>query len=121
MSMLREKKGCVDAFKLQHFDDSYVTELTEILQNNYSSMEYFLGNFTDLAYAADRLGNRSVAIALAFHAMSIGEDFEKMTDELDELNGTDLGVACKRKALFDDLNEQVKLVPNRGDMTKHKI
>jgi hypothetical protein len=121
MSMLREKKGCVDAFKLQHFDDSYVTELTEILQNNYSSMEYFSGNFTDLAYAADRLGNRSVAMALAFHAMSMGEDFGKMTDELDELNCTDLGVAFKRKALFDDLNEQVKLVPNRGDMTKHKI
>lgn len=77
MSKLRKKEGCVDAFKLQHFDDSYVTELTEILQNNYSSMEYFSGNFTDLAYAADRLGNRSVAIALAFHAMSIGEDFEK--------------------------------------------
>jgi hypothetical protein len=62
-----------------------------------------------------------VAIALAFHAMSTGEDFEKMADQLDELNETDLGVVCKNKADFDALNEQVKPVPDRGDATKHKI
>ncbi len=62
-----------------------------------------------------------MAIALAFHAMSIGEDFEKMAERLDELNETDLGVVCKNKADFDALNDQVKLVPNRGDASKHKI
>jgi len=121
MSKLRKQEGSLDVFRLQHFDDRYVTELTEILQKNYYSTVIFCGDFTDLAYAADRLGNRQVAIALAFHAMSTGEDFEKKADHLDELNETDLGVACKTKADFDALNEHVKPVPNRGDATKHKI
>lgn len=121
MSKLRKQEGCLDVFRFQHFDDRYVTELTEILQKNYYSTEKFCGDFTDLAYAADRLGNRQVAIALAFHAMSTGEDFETMADRLDELNETDLGLACKRKADFDALNEQLKPMPNRGDATKHKI
>ncbi|BCX53053.1 hypothetical protein CTYAZ2_26350 [Comamonas testosteroni] len=121
MSKLRKQEGCLDVFRFQHFDDRYVTELTEILQKNYYSTVKFCGDFTDLAYAADRLGNRQVAITLAFHAMSTGEDFETMADQLDEMNETDLGVACKRKADFDALNEQVKPVPNRCDATKHKI
>jgi nicotinamidase-related amidase len=121
MSKLRKQEGCLDVFRFQHFDNRYVTELTEILQKNYYSTVKFCGDFTDLAYAADRLGNRQVAITLAFHAMSTGEDFETMADQLDEMNETDLGVACKRKADFDALNEQVKPVPNRCDATKHKI
>ena len=62
-----------------------------------------------------------MAITLAFHAMSIGEDFENMVEDLDDLNDTDLGVTCNRKAFFDVMNDQLKLATNRHDTTKSKI
>lgn len=121
MAKLRNKEGCMDIFKLPHFDDSYVNELTEILQKEYYTTEFYSDGFTDLAYASDRLGNRKVAMQLALHAMSIGEIFEEMSDDLDEENDTDLGVDVKRKVRFQALNEQLKPARNRSDARKHKI